>query len=275
MNNTLKTTLLLASLTCLLIAIGGIVGGQNGMILFFVISLLMNLFSYWYSDKIVLKLYKATPIDPSEKTYEVVQKLAHIKNLPMPKVYRIPSRALNAFATGRNPQNAAVAVTQGIEEALSEEELEGVLAHELGHVENRDILVSTIAASLAGAIMMIANIAKWSAIFGVGGGDRDRPHPFALILTAIIAPLAAMLIQLAVSRSREFLADEASAKTTHNPYALANALRKISREATLPASPQTAHLFISNPLKGKGVIHLFSTHPSTEERIKRLENMRF
>ncbi|MBI2027077.1 MAG: zinc metalloprotease HtpX [Deltaproteobacteria bacterium] len=275
MGNRLKTTVLLASLTAFLVFLGGLFGGETGMIFCFILSLVLNFFSYWYSDKIVLKLYKATPLTQSSKIYEIVQRLCSKRSLPTPKIYSIPSSALNAFATGRNPNNAAIAVTEGLEKALDDEELEGVLAHELSHIQNRDTLVSTIAASLAGAIMMIANMAKWAAIFGVGGGDRDdRPHPAVLLLTAFIAPLAALLIQMAISRSREYLADKTGAETTHNPHGLARALKKLSTQSALPAPAHTAHLFIMNPLTKSGVASLFSTHPPLEERIRRLESIR-
>ena len=275
MGNRLKTTVLLASLTAFLILIGGALGGQGGMIFAFLLSLGINFFSYWYSDKIVLKLYRATPLSQSSRVYGMIQKLCSMRSLPMPKVYSIPTQSLNAFATGRNPQNSAIAVTEGLEKAMDDEELEGVLAHELSHIQNRDTLVSTIAASLAGAIMMIANMAKWAAIFGVGGGDRDdRPHPLMLLLTAIIAPLAALLIQMAISRSREFLADKTGAETTHNPHGLARALKKLSAHSQLPAAPHTAHMFIMNPLTKSSIASLFSTHPPLEERVRRLESMR-
>ena len=203
----------------------------------------------------------------------MIQDLAQRSGLPMPKLYLIPTKAPNAFATGRNPQHAAVAVTQGILEVLTEEELQGVLAHELSHIKNRDTLVSTLAATIAGAIMLLANAARWAAIFTPHRRDDDGPNPVALIVTAIVAPFAAMLIQMAISRSREFLADETGAKVTHNPRGLALALRKISQYAQIPASPQTSHMFIVNPLRGEGVLGLFSTHPPLAERIRRLEKM--
>ncbi len=263
----------MAALTCLLVLIGGLVGGQNGMLIFFAIALAMNFISYWFSDKIVLKLYRAQPLETSSPVHRIVQDLAQRSGLPMPKLYQIPTKAPNAFATGRNPQHAAVAVTQGILEILTEEELQGVLAHELSHIKNRDTLVSTVAASIAGAIMLIADAARWAAIFTPHRSDDDGPNPISLIVMAIVAPFAAMLIQMAISRSREFLADETGARITHNPKGLATALQKISQHSQLPASPQTSHMFIVNPLRGTGILSLFSTHPPLAERVRRLEKM--
>lgn len=279
--NRIKTTLLLTSLTLLLVAMGSAIGGQTGMIIAFVIAGGMNFFSYWYSDKIVLKMYKAREVSETENPafYTMVQRLAQHAHLPMPKVYIIPSEAPNAFATGRNPRNAAVAATEGIIRLLSEEELEGVMAHELAHVRNRDTLISTIAATFAGAIAMLGNMLQWAAIFGGGHSDEDEDGGSIVgsLAMAFIAPMAAMLIQMAVSRSREFLADEAGAKISGKPLALANALRKLQRGVQVvpmqEATPATSHMFIVNPLSGGSMLKLFSTHPPMEDRVARLEAM--
>ncbi len=282
MTNALKTTLLLGLLTGLLLFFGQMLGGRSGMQIAFVLAIVMNFGSYWFSDKIVLAMYRAKPIEESEAPdlYRIVRTLAQRAGIPMPRVFLIPDESANAFATGRNPQHAVVAVTQGILRLLSTEELEGVLAHELGHVKNRDILISSIAATLGGAIMMIANMVKWSAIFGGLGSRDDRDGgggAFGALAMAILAPIAAMLIQMAVSRSREYQADETGARLNGNPQALASALQKIAIAAgrmPMPASPQTAHMFIVNPLSGQFLANLFSTHPPTEERIRRLREMR-
>ncbi|HSD10904.1 MAG TPA: zinc metalloprotease HtpX [Candidatus Binatia bacterium] len=281
MSSALKTTLLLASLTALILIFGDLLGGSQGVKVAFVIAAVMNLGSYWFSDKIVLMSYRAQPIAEGEapELYQIVRRLSQKANVPMPRIYRIPTDSPNAFATGRNPQHAVVAVTDGILRLLSREELEGVLAHELGHVFNRDILVSSIAATLAGAVMMIARMAQWSAMFGgMSRDDRgDRGSGLGLFLMAILAPIAAMLIQLAVSRAREYGADDSGARLCGNPEALASALEKLaigSGRIPLPASPQTAHLFIVNPLSGRSFANLFSTHPPIEERIRRLRQMR-
>jgi heat shock protein HtpX len=280
MVNAVKTTLLLGLLTGLFIAIGGMVGGRSGMVMAFVFAMVMNFVSYWFSDKIVLKMYGAQPLSEADApvVYRIVRGLATKARIPMPRLYLLPSPAANAFATGRSPQHAAVAVTEGILRIMDEEELEGVLAHEVSHVINRDVLISTIAATLAGAIGMLANMAQWGAMFG---GSRDEEgrgaSPIALILTAILAPLAAMLIQMAVSRSREFEADASGARLTRRPLGLAAALAKLgqaSRMAPMSASPATAHLFIVNPLTGRSLTNLFMTHPPLEERIARLRAMR-
>jgi heat shock protein HtpX len=280
MSSTLKTTFLLGSLTGLMLLFGQLLGGSQGVTWALVMAAVMNLGSYWFSDKIVLASYGAKPIEESEapELYAIVRRLAQKANVPMPRVYLIPTDSPNAFATGRNPQHAVVAVTSGILSLLSWEELEGVLAHELGHVFNRDILVSSIAATLAGAVMWLASMARWGAMFGVGGRDDrdDRGNGFALIIMALLAPFAAMLIQLAVSRSREYGADESGARLCGNPRALASALEKLaiqSGRVPLAASPQTAHLFIVNPLSGRFLESLFSTHPPIEERIERLRRM--
>jgi heat shock protein HtpX len=256
------------------------VGGRSGMMIAFLFAVVMNFVSYWFSDKIVLAMYGAKPLSEQDApaVHRIVRNIATKAQVPMPRLYLLPSPAPNAFATGRNPAHAAVAVTDGILRIMTEEELEGVLAHELGHVLNRDILISTVAATLAGAIGMLANMAQWGAMFG---GSRDEEgrgsNPIALILTAILAPLAAMLIQMAVSRSREYGADATGAALTRRPLALASALGKLqqaSQVVAMDASPATAHLFIVNPLTGRSLMNLFATHPPIEERIARLRAMR-
>jgi len=276
--NRIKTTLLLTCLTLLLIAMGSAIGGQTGMIVAFIIAGGMNFFSYWYSDKIVLKMYRAQEVSESTHPafYSMVKRLAQQAQMSMPKVYIIPSESPNAFATGRNPQNAAVAATEGIMRILSDDELEGVMAHELAHVQNRDTLISTIAATIAGAISMLGNMLQWAAIFGGGNSDDEEGSGMLNGLAmAFIAPIAAMLIQMAVSRSREFLADATGAKISGKPLALASALRKLQmgvQETQLAeATPATSHMFIVNPLAGSSMLKLFSTHPPMEERIARLE----
>ncbi|BAI81446.1 peptidase, M48 family [Deferribacter desulfuricans SSM1] len=280
--NTIKTALLLGLLTVLFIFIGGLLGGRTGMMIAFIFALGMNFFSYWFSDKIVLSLYRAKQVTESEapRLYAIVRRLTQKAGLPMPKIYIIQSPTPNAFATGRNPSHAAVAVTTGILELLDEDELEGVIGHELAHIYGRDILISTIAASIAGAVMMLADWARWAFIFGgFRSDDDDNPvGAFAALIAMIIAPIAALLIQMAVSRSREYLADERGAKLTGKPLALANALRKIAygvQAAPMDANPATAHMFIMNPLSGRNILNLFSTHPPVEERIKRLEQMAY
>jgi len=276
--NTLKSTLLLVGLMLVLVLVGERVGGERGMILAFLLSVAMNFTAYFFSDKIALAMYRAQPVTREQlpRAYEVVERLAAKEGLPIPKIYVLPTESPNAFATGRNPQHASVAVTHGILELLTDEELEGVLAHELGHVKNRDILTSSIAATLAGAITMIARMGYWASLFGGFGGrdSRDREGGgLGALLMIIVAPIAATLIQLAVSRSREYEADSTGAHTTGNPYALASALQKLenySKRLPLQASPSTAHLFIVAPLLGGGFGNLFSTHPPTRERIRRL-----
>jgi heat shock protein HtpX len=275
--NTFKSTLMLVLLMLVLVLIGERIGGENGMLIAFAISVAMNFTAYFFSDKIALKMYRAQPVTREQlpRAYEVVERLAAKDGLPMPKIYVIPSESPNAFATGRNPQHASVAVTHGILGLLTDEELEGVLAHELGHVKNRDILTSSIAATLAGAITMIARMGWWAEMFGYGGGGgrRGRGGGLTGLLMLIVAPIAASLIQLAISRSREYEADATGAHTTGNPYALARALQKLedySKRIPLQASASTAHLFIIAPLIGGGVGRLFSTHPPTRERIRRL-----
>ncbi len=279
MSNIFKTTLLLTVMTLLLMLAGRALGGQNGMLMALIFAAIMNFVSYFFSDKIALAMYHAQPISREElpRVYNIVERLSQKVGLPMPKVYVIPTDSPNAFATGRNPHHASVAVTQGILGLLNDDELEGVIAHELGHVRNRDILISSIAATLAGAITFLASIAKWGMIFGgMRGGDREEGGGggIAAIAMIFLAPFAAMLIQLAVSRSREYGADDTGAHWTGNPYALASALAKIeaySRRAPLVATPSTAHLFIIQPfLGGMSFGNLFSTHPPTAKRIERL-----
>src|SRR6266702_3895960 len=276
--NTFKSTFLLVALMLVLVLVGERIGGQNGMILAFVISVAMNFTAYFYSDKIALAMYRAQPVTREQlpRAYEVVERLTAKQGLPMPKIYVLPTESPNAFATGRNPQHASVAVTHGILGLLDDEELEGVLAHELGHVKNRDILTSSIAATLAGAITYLARMGYWASLFGGGGDgrDRDRGGGMSGLFMIILAPIAASLIQLAISRSREYEADATGATVTGNPYALARALQKLdaySRRIPMQASPSTAHLFIVAPLLGSGgFANLFSTHPPMKERIKRL-----
>jgi heat shock protein HtpX len=276
MGNTFKTAFLLTALTLLLLFIGRAFGGQNGMVIALVFAAVMNFIAYFFSDKIALATYRAQPVTREElpRVYQVVERLTQRIGLPMPKIYVIPTDSPNAFATGRNPQHASVAVTQGILNLLNDEELEGVLAHELGHVNNRDILISSIAATIAGAVTMLANMGKWAMIFGgYERDDRNRGGGLAALFTLIVAPIAAMLIQLAVSRSREYQADSSGAHYTGNPYALASALQKLdtySRRVPMVASPSTAHLFIVQPLLGVDFGSLFSTHPPIAKRIERL-----
>ena len=274
MSNTFKTAALLAALSALLLVIGELLGGANGLVLAFGFALVMNFGSYWFSDKIVLRMYRAQEVGPDHRLYHVVARLAQQGNLPMPKVYIIPDASPNAFATGRNPQHAAVAATQGILQLLEEPELEGVIAHELAHVRHRDILISSVAATIAATIMMVARMAQFAAFFGGGSrDDREGSNPIALLATIILAPLAAMLIQAAISRSREFAADRGGAEIAGTPYGLASALKKIdaaSRRIPLDANPATAHMFIIKPFSGGGILSLFSTHPPTERRIQAL-----
>jgi heat shock protein HtpX len=271
MNNGLKTALLLGALSGLLLLIGELLGGASGLMTAFVFAALMNLGSYWFSDKIVLRMYRAQEVPPSHPLYQITQRLVQRANLPMPKVYIIPDSSPNAFATGRNPSHAAVAATEGILRVLSEHELEGVIAHELAHVKNRDILTSSIAATLAAAIMMVARMAMF---FGGGRDERGgASNPVVLLAMMILAPLAAVLIQAAISRSREFGADATGAQIAGNPYGLADALRKIdavAKRVPLDANPATAHMFIIKPFSGGGLMSLFSTHPPTEARISAL-----
>ena len=271
MNNGLKTALLLGALSGLLLLIGEMLGGSSGIMTAFVFAALMNFGSYWFSDKIVLRMYRAQEVPPSHPLYQITQRLVQRASLPMPKVYVIPDPSPNAFATGRNPSHAAVAATEGILRTLSEHELEGVIAHELAHIQNRDILTSSIAATLAAAIMMVARMAMF---FGGGRDERGGgSNPIALLGMMILAPLAAMLIQAAISRSREFGADATGATIAGTPYGLADALRKIdavAKRVPLDANPATAHMFIVKPFSGGGLMSLFSTHPPTEARIRAL-----
>jgi len=279
--NFLKTAFLLSALTLLLVFVGRAIGGEQGMVFAFLFACVMNLGAYWFSDKLVLAMYRAQPLSESEapSLHGMVRALADRAGMPMPKIYMIPSPAPNAFATGRNPRHAVVAVTQGILTLLSESELKGVLGHELAHVQHRDILIASVAATIAGAISMLSDMARWALMFGGGRRDsRDRgANPLVLIVMIIVAPLAALLIQLAVSRSREFHADEEGARLAENPLPWASALKKLDAGARkipmLEATPATAHLFIVNPLRADALAKLFSTHPPVEERIERLERM--
>jgi len=279
MINTVKTALLLAILTVLFIVIGNAVGGKSGALIAFVLAIAMNFFSYFFSDKIALGMYHAQKVTEEEypALFRIVRKLVQNANLPMPSIYIIPQEAPNAFATGRNPKNAAVAVTVGALRLLNESELMGVLGHELGHIKHRDILISTIAATIAGAIMIIADMVRWAVLFGGFSKDRDsESNPFVLIALAIFAPLAATLIQLAISRAREYEADRAGAEFSGNPLYLASALEKLenySKQIPLEGNTVTENLFIVNPFSAKGIMNLFSTHPPTQERIKRLRQM--
>ncbi len=276
MGNTFKTAFLLTALTLLLMLLGRAFGGQNGMLIALVIAAVINFVSYFFSDKIALSAYRAKPVTREElpRVYNIVERLTQKIGIPMPKIYVIPNDSPNAFATGRNPQHASVAVTHGILNLLNDEEMEGVLAHELGHVRNRDILISSIAATIAGAITYAAEMGRWAMIFG--GYERDdnnRGGGLSALFMLIVAPIAAMLIQLAVSRSREYQADESGAHYTGNPYALASALQKLdaySRRLPMAATPSTAHLFIIQPLLGMNLGNLFSTHPPIAKRIERL-----
>jgi len=279
MSNVFKTGLLLAVLTAMLVLLGGALGGQQGMLVAFMFAVVMNFASYWWCDKIVLAMYRAQPITEAEapRLYNMVRRLASKAGVPMPRVYLIPTEQPNAFATGRNPEHAVVAVTEGILRILDDEELEGVLAHELAHVTNRDILISTIAATLAGAITYLAHMAQWAAFFGGRHSDDDGPSPIAMMLMAVVAPLAAMLVQLAVSRSREFQADATGARLAGRTSGLSKALEKLEmakHAVPMDANPATAHMFIVNPLSGNTLMRLFSTHPPIEERIARLRSMR-
>jgi heat shock protein HtpX len=280
MSNVFKTALLLAVLTAMLVLLGGALGGQQGMIVAFGFALVLNFASYWWSDKIVLAMYRAEPVTEAKAPglFGIVRRLATRAGIPMPRVYVIPTDQPNAFATGRNPEHAAVAVTEGIMRILDDEELEGVLAHELAHVTNRDVLISTVAATLAGAITYLAHMAQWAAFFGGHrSDDDDAPSPIAMMLMAMVAPIAAMLVQLAVSRAREFQADATGARLAGRTWGLSKALEKLEmakQVVPMDANPATAHLFIVNPLSGQALMRLFSTHPPIEERIARLRAMR-
>jgi heat shock protein HtpX len=280
--NIVKTGLLLGALTGLLMLIGGYFGGQMGVVIAFIFAMVMNFGSYWFSDKLILRMYKAQEVSEIQAPdlYAMVKNLALKASLPMPKVYIIPEDTPNAFATGRNEHHAVVAVTEGILRILNRDELEGVIAHELAHIKNKDMLIGSIAATLAGAIVMLANMAQWAAIFGGasrGDSDDEGGGVIGLIFMAILAPIAATIIQMAISRSREYLADEGGARVSKKPYGLAGALEKLSRAsqaAPMDANPSTAHMFIVNPLTGKSLMSLFSTHPPIEERVARLRSMR-
>jgi len=279
--NALRTTFLLALMTVLLVLAGQAIGGRSGMTVALVMAGIMNFVSYWFSDKIVLAMYGAKQVTDSEapELYGMVRQLALQAGLPMPKVYIIDSPTPNAFATGRNPDHAAVAATSGIMRILTRDELMGVMAHELTHVKNRDILVSTVAATIAGAITYLAHMAQWAAMFGAGRhNDDEEGGGLGMLVMAIIAPLAAMLIQMAISRSREYGADKGGAEVSGNPLHLANALRKLqmaNQQIPMHANAATAHMFIVNPLTGGGLMSLFSTHPPMEERVRRLEEMAY
>ena len=277
MGNQVRTTILLAAMTALILWIGQIFGGRQGMIIALLLAAGMNFFSYWYSDKIVLKMYRAQEVDPAQapELYEIVQNLSRNAGLPMPKLFVVPSETPNAFATGRNPEHAVVAVTQGLLKIMDRDEVSGVLAHELAHVKNRDILIGSIAATMAGAIMVLASMARWTAIFGGGARSDDKGGGGAigLIAMSILAPLAAMVIQMAISRSREYLADTSGSRFAGNSEGLARALEKLgrySKKLPMHANPSTAHMFTVNPLSGRSLMSLFSTHPPLEERIARL-----
>ena len=277
--NTLKTTFFLAVLSVLFIFIGSVVGGQNGATMALIMAGVMNIGAYWFSDKIVLAMYRARQITEKEspELFSVVRELTMRSSLPMPKVYIMENPAPNAFATGRNPEHSAVAVTTGILSLLSRDELAGVVAHELAHIKNRDILISTVAATIAGAISYISHMASWGLMFGGGRRDSEDRNPFGSVIAIavmILAPIAAMLIQMAISRSREYRADESGAAICGNPLSLAGALKKLhagTRRIPMEANPATAHMFIVSPLTGGGMLSLFSTHPPIEERIARLE----
>ncbi|MBN2255404.1 MAG: zinc metalloprotease HtpX [Deltaproteobacteria bacterium] len=277
--NTMRTALLLGALTGLLMMIGGLFGGKQGIVIAFVFAMIMNFGSYWFSDKIVLSMYRAQEVSERDAPdlYSLVKNLTLRAGMPMPRVYIVPGDTPNAFATGRNESHAVVAVTEGLLRILERDELEGVLAHELTHIKNKDMLIGSIAATLAGAVMMLASMAKWAALFGVSGDDEDGGGIIGLILMAILAPIAAMMIQMGISRSREYMADEGGARISGKPYGLAGALEKlasVSRAIPMDANPATAHMFIVNPLTARSFANLFSTHPPIEERIERLRAMR-
>jgi heat shock protein HtpX len=278
--NGLKTMALMVTLSLMLVFIGGLLGGKSGMTFALVMAFGINFITYWFSDKIVLKMYKAKPVNEAEapELYNMVRRLSQKAQLPMPKVYIMEQDQPNAFATGRNPEHGVVAVTTGIMRILSREELEGVLAHELAHIKHRDILVSTVAAAIAGAISYLAQMAQWAMIFGGGRSDDDEGgSPVASFVMMIVGPIAAMLVQMAISRSREYGADAGGARIAGNPLYLSSALKKLdmaSKQIPMDANPATSHMFIVNPLTGGGILKLFSTHPPMEERIARLESMR-
>ncbi len=276
MTSSLKTAALLGLLSALFLYLGQMLGGEQGLVIAFLFAAVMNFGSYWFSDKVVLAMYRAKEVGPGHPLHQITAELAQRAQLPMPRVYVIPDQSPNAFATGRNPQHAAVAATEGIMRVLSRDELAGVMAHELAHVKNRDILISSVAATIAAAIMMVARMAQFAAIFGGGNSrsnDGEGNNPLALLVGLFVAPLAAMLIQAAISRSREFVADRTGAEIAGSPLGLANALRKIegySKQVPMDANPATAHMFIIKPLSGRGLMSLFSTHPPTEQRVAAL-----
>ena len=277
--NQMKTMFLMSLLTILVILAGRALGGTNGMQMAFVFALVMNFGSYWFSDKVALSMTRSQPVSREENPglYAIVEKLAYNADLPMPRIYMTPSNQPNAFATGRNPSHSAIAVTQGIMQILNREELEGVLAHEMAHIKNRDILISTLAAVLAGVITTLANWAQWALMFGgLGGDDEDGASGLAALPLIILGPIAALLVQMGISRSREYLADATGAEIAGNSYGLAQALQKLERgSAMIPmnVNPAASHMFIVNPLNAKRVVSLFSTHPPIEERVKRLYSM--
>src|SRR3989338_2031594 len=276
--NVFKTVFFLTLLTLLLIFVGSLIGCRNGMMIAFGFAVFMNFFSYWFSDKIVLMMYRAKEASPKDysKLHRIVQNLATKSDIPKPRIYMIPTETPNAFATGRDPAHASVAVTEGITRILSDDELEGVIAHELSHVRNRDTLIMTVVATVAGAIYMLSDMARWAMFFGGRDDNRERGNAVSMLVIAILAPIIATLIQLAISRSREYMADESGANLCGRPLSLANALRKLytfSRQVPMQANPTTAHLFIVNPLTGGGLLNLFSTHPPIERRIARLEEL--
>jgi heat shock protein HtpX len=276
MGNTFKTALLLGLMSGLLLVLGDYLGGSGGLMMAFAFAVVMNFASYWFSDKIVLAMYRAKPVGPEHPLHQTVARLAQRAGLPMPKVYVIPDQSPNAFATGRNPSHAAVAATEGVLRLLDQREIEGVMAHELAHVKNRDILVSSVAATMAAAIMMVARMAQFAAMFGGGSSRDDREggsNPIALLATIILAPLAAMLIQAAISRSREFGADRGGAEIAGSPYGLVDALKKLdyaAKRIPMDANPATAHMMIMKPFSVHGMLSLFSTHPPTEARVRAL-----
>ena len=277
MSSYIKTALLLGLMTGLILVVGQLLGGNSGMMVALVVAAVMNLGSYWFSDKIVLRMYRGREVSPADapRFHAIIDRLVARGGLPKPKLYVLPGDSPNAFATGRNPSHAAVAATEGILRLMDDEELEGVLAHELAHVKHRDILIASVAATIAGAVTMLAHVAQFGAMFGGYGGrhDREGANPFALILTAILAPIAAMIIQMAVSRSREYAADAGGAAIAGQPYGLARALEKLetySKRLPMPATQATAHMFIVQPFTGRGLANLFSTHPPIPERVRRL-----
>jgi heat shock protein HtpX len=277
--NQLKTVVLLGLLTGLLLGVGQLLGGRNGLLIGLAFAVILNFGSYWFSDKIVLAIYRAKEVKVADnpELYGMVKEVSELAGLPMPRVYIVPSQNPNAFATGRSPKKAAVAVTNGIMDLLNKDELKGVIAHEMAHVKNRDTLIQAVAATIAGVISYLAFMARWAAIFGGMGRDRDSGNAMQLLALAILTPLIATIIRLAISRSREYLADETGAKTIHNPYALASALEKlhegVKHNRMRFGGPSTSSLFIVNPFSAKGFLHFFSTHPPMDERVRRLRSM--